>query len=311
MTYSGFVPNRDPDTLIVLDEALPDLEAAPDAVVIGVEAYSLNRGELFLLQGPERPGWRPGADVAGRVVRAAADGSGPAVGEWVVGHAPHGGWAEQVVVPVDAVAELPEAVGVEAAATLGVASLTALRLLRRAGDVAGAEILLTGAAGGLGHFLVELAAARGARVTAVTRNAERGERLLALGATAVVASVEEATGPFDLLLESVGGPSLTAGLARLRGGGLALWFGRAGSETTTLDWGALQSGDGPPAAIVPFSYWRTGASDAVDLATLARLVAEDRLHPEIGVVEDWRRTPEVLRAVRDRQVRGNAVLRVA
>jgi NADPH2:quinone reductase len=310
MTFSGFVPTHDRDTPIALDRALPDLEPAPGEVVIGIEAYSINRGELRLLQGPERPGWRPGADVAGRVLRAAADGSGPPEGARVVGHAPHGGWAERVAVPSDAVAVLPDGVSVDQAATLGVASLTALRLLRRAGDVAGAEILLTGAAGGLGHFLVELAAARGARVTAVTRSAERGERLLALGAAAVVSAVEDAAGPFDLVLESVGGASLEIALERVRGGGLVLWFGGASDEPASLSFAPLQSGDGPPAAIVPFSYWRTGASDAADLATLARLVAEDRLHPEIGRVEDWTQTPAVLRARAGREIRGNAVLRV-
>jgi NADPH2:quinone reductase len=312
MTFSAFVPTGDPATLVTLDPAVADLAPAPGEVVVGVEAYSLNRGEIFLLAEP-RPGWRPGADVAGRVLRAALDGSGPAAGARVVAHAPQGGWGQQVAVPGDAVAELPDAVSAEQAATLGVAGLTALRLLRRAGDLAGARVLLTGAGGGVGHFVVELAAARGARVTAVARDAHghRGERLLALGAEAVVASVAEAQGPFDVLLESVGGDSLLAGLDRLRGGGLALWFGQAGGAPAPVDFFALQSGDGPPAAIVPFSYWRTGASDAGDLATLARLVAAGHLHPEIGMTEDWTRTPEVLRALRDREIRGNAVLRVA
>jgi ABC-type multidrug transport system fused ATPase/permease subunit len=59
-------------------------EPAPGEAVIAVEAYSLNRGEIFLLDSP-RDGWRPGQDVAGRVERAAADGSGPPAGARVVG----------------------------------------------------------------------------------------------------------------------------------------------------------------------------------------------------------------------------------
>ncbi len=44
------------------------------------------------------------------------------------------------------------------------------------------------------------------------------------------------------------------------------------------------------------------------LATLANLVATGRLHPEIGEIADWTETPRVLASVRDRRVRGNAVL---
>ena len=66
----------------------------------------------------------------------------------------------------------------------------------------------------------------------------------------------------------------------------------------------------PVAAIVPFSYWRTGASDAADLATLAGLVARGLLHPEVGETAPWAETPRLLRALRDRALTGNAVLTV-
>jgi NADPH2:quinone reductase len=41
-----------------------------------------------------------------------------------------------------------------------------------------------------------------------------------------------------------------------------------------------------------------------------RLVASDRLHPEIGVVADWRQTASMLEDLRERRIRGNAVLRI-
>ena len=52
-----------------------------------VEAFSVNRGETFLLEKPPTD-WRPGKDIAGLVVQAAADGSGPPAGRRVVGHPP-------------------------------------------------------------------------------------------------------------------------------------------------------------------------------------------------------------------------------
>jgi NADPH:quinone reductase-like Zn-dependent oxidoreductase len=282
---------------------------APHQALIAVEAFSINRGEVFLLESP-REGWRPGQDITGRVVRAAADGSGPREGARVVAHAPQDGWAGRAAVATAAIAELPDAVTTEQAATLGVAALTALRLLRAAGSVAGRRLLLTGAAGGVGHFLTELAVGQGALVTAVASAPERGARLLALGATEVVTRVEDADGPFDLVLESVGGASLTAAAMRAAPGGSVLWFGQAGREPVTLDFFELV-GSAPFAQIVPFSYWRTGSSDADDLATLVRLVAGGHLHPEIGAVEDWTRTDALLAALRDRRLRGNAVLTVS
>ncbi len=306
-TIPAFVPAPDARGRIALAD-VPEPEAGAAEALVIVEAYSVNRGELFLLEAP-REGWRPGQDVAGHVERTAADGSGPAQGTRVVAHVPAGGWAPLVAAPTDALAILPDAVAVTAAATLGVAGLTALRLLRSAGSVAGKRVLLTGASGGLGHFVVELAAAQGALVTAVSASAQRGERLLALGAAEVVTDVESAEGPFEVVFESVGGSSLEAAVVRLAPRGTLLWLGQASREPATLDLFAVLSA-APYASIVPFSYWRSGASDADDLATLVRLVAGGRLHPEIGLQADWHETPDVLVALADRRVRGNAVLTI-
>jgi NADPH:quinone reductase-like Zn-dependent oxidoreductase len=306
MSMPAFVPASDAPARTVLGD-VPEPEPAPNEALVAVEAFSLNRGEIFLLDAP-RDGWRPGQDVAGRVERAAADGSGPPAGTRVVAHVPASGWAARVAAPTDALAPLPDDVPATDASTLGVAGLTALRLLRAAGSIAGRRVLLTGASGGVGHFVVELAAAQGALVTAVSSSPERGERLLALGAAEVVASVEAAEGPFELVLESVGGASLTAALERLAPRGKLLWFGEASREPATI--GFRIAGIATFASIEPFIYWRTGASDADDLATLVRLVAGGHLHPEVGLVADWRETPDALIALRDRRVRGNAVLTV-
>jgi NADPH:quinone reductase-like Zn-dependent oxidoreductase len=307
MSIPAFVPAPAAPARTVLGEA-PEPEPAPGEALVAVEAYSLNRGEIFLLEAP-RDGWRPGQDVAGRVERAAVDGSGPPAGTRVVAHVPSGGWAARVAAPTDALAALPVDVPATTASTLGVAGLTALRLLRSAGNVGGARVLLTGASGGVGHFVVELAAAQGALVTAVSSSPARGERLLALGAADVVADVEAAEGPFELVLESVGGASLTAALSRLAPRGKLIWFGQASREPGALNFGVAASA--PFASIELFIYWRMGASDADDLATLVRLVAAGHLHPEVGLVADWRDTPDALIALRERRVRGNAVLTVA
>ncbi|MFD9128275.1 zinc-binding dehydrogenase [Kitasatospora sp. NPDC059571] len=300
----AYIPTGHPGRTVGLGEA-PQPEPRADELLVKVDAYSVNRGETFLLEDPP-PGWRPGKDVAGLVVQAAADGSGPAVGQRVVAHPPASGWAEYVAVPASAAARLPEQVTTVQAAALPLAGLTALRLLRAAGAVAGRRILLTGASGGVGHYVTELAAAAGAELTAVSRSAERGARLAGFGAT-VVPEVTDAAGPFDLVLESTGGRALPLALKRLVPRGEVIWFGQASREPVTLDFFDLLRG--PVSATVRhFSYADCDRPPAADLRTLVRLVATGRLHPEIGLVADWRRTPDVLTDLRERRVRGNAVL---
>ncbi len=279
-----------------------------DEALVDVRAFSVNRGETLLLEHP-RPSWRPGKDVAGVVTRAAEDGSGPPVGARVVGHPPAGGWAEQVVVPVRDLAVLPDHVGDLVAAALPLAGLTALRLVRQAGPLVGRRLLVTGASGGVGHYLVELAAGAGAQVTALSASAERGERLRELGARDVRPDVPTEGPPFDVVMESVGGDVLPRALRRLRAEGLVLWFGQASRRPVTLDF--FEFFEGPAqASIRQFDYTRGADGYGDDLAVLVDLVAHGRLHPELGLVTAWDGAPAAIEALRARRVRGNVVLTV-
>ncbi|MGW3209592.1 zinc-binding dehydrogenase [Streptomyces sp. NPDC001135] len=301
----AFVPTGDPAEPVVLaDVAEPT--PRPDEALVKVEAFSVNRGETFRLERPAS-GDRPGKDVAGLVVQPAADGSGPSGIARVVGHPMAGGWAEYVAVPTDALTELPDDVSVLQGAALPLAGLTALRLLRAAGPVLGRRVLLTGASGGVGHFVTELAAAAGAQVTAVTRDPERGARLAELGATEIVHDVGDARGPYDIVLESTGGAALPLALARLAGRGTLIWFGQASRTPVTLDF--FDFFTGPESAVIRhFHYLDADTRLDDDLAALVRLTAEGRLHPEIGRVADWADTATTLTDLRDRRIRGKAVL---
>jgi NADPH2:quinone reductase len=298
-------PSGNPEDLVRLAD-VDELEAAPDQALVAVSAFSVNRGELFLLQNP-RPDLRPGKDVAGRVVVAAADGSGPAVGARVVAHPPFGGWAERVAVSTSSIAVLPDGVGLTTAAALPLAGLTALRLLRTIGSVLGLRLLITGASGGVGHYFVELAAAAGAEVTAVSASPERGARLLELGAAEVVADVDDSAGPFDVVLESVGGTVGPRALAKVAKRGRFIWFGQASRQPVTLQFFDLFKGP-ESGTIRHFHYADSDVPDGVDLATLVRLTASGRLHPEISRTADWTETGAVLADLRDRRLRGKAVL---
>jgi NADPH:quinone reductase-like Zn-dependent oxidoreductase len=65
-----------------------------------------------------------------------------------------------------------------------------------------------------------------------------------------------------------------------------------------------------PDAIRRFSYWPHDEPDRIDLRVLVELVSAGRLHPEIGLLADWQETPAALVALRDRRIRGNAVLTI-
>ncbi|WP_310723782.1 zinc-binding dehydrogenase [Streptomyces sp. N2A] len=301
----ALIPTGDPAEPVVLAD-VPEPTPRPHEALVKVEAFSVNRGETFKLERPV-PGERPGKDVAGLVVQPAADGSGPSGITRVVGHPMAGGWAEYVAVPTDALAVLPDGVPVLQGAALPLAGLTALRLLRAAGPVVGRRVLLTGASGGVGHYVTELAAAAGAQVTAVTRDAERGARLAGLGAAEIVHEVADASGPFDLVLESTGGRALPLALARLARRGTLIWFGQASRTPATLDF--FDFFRGPESAVLRhFHYLDADTRLDDDLAALVRLTDEGRLHPEIGRVADWADTAATLTDLRDRRIRGKAVL---
>src|SRR5216683_3518745 len=213
--------------------------ANPDDETVRVTAISLNRGEVRRATSQGKPGDRPGWDFAGVVEARAADGSGPAIGSRVVGLLPSGAWAERVRAPSHALATLPEAVTDAQAATLPVAGLTALHALRQGGLLLGRKVLVDGASGGVGHLACQLAMAAGAQVWGQARRPESqgavagwcGGRVV-LGRDLLAAKPH---GPFWLILDSLGGPALSAALSMLQPGGTCVTFGVSDAGTATFE----------------------------------------------------------------------------
>jgi NADPH:quinone reductase-like Zn-dependent oxidoreductase len=298
------------DAHLALGEA-PEPEAGPGRALVAVRAVSLNRGEVRGLAG-QAEGTVPGWDLAGEVVAPATDGRGPAAGTRVVGMVGGGAWAERAAVPVDFLAPLPDEVTFAAAATLPVAGLTAHRAILLGDHCADGRVLVTGAAGGVGHFAVQMAAHLGAAVTAVVGRPERGAELERLGATTVSVGMPEG-GEFDLILESVGGPSLAAALGMVVPGGYVVSYGCSSGEPTTFDVRSFYGRSG--ARLLGFQLFpelrRSGPDAAAhDLDGLARSVAAHRLEVEVGLELGWDDAATAARALLDRQVVGKAVLRV-
>jgi NADPH:quinone reductase len=286
---------------------LPEPQPARNEALVGVCAFSLNRGELRSFANNEE-GWVPGQDVSGVVLHQAADGSGPAAGARVVALMDEFGWAERAAVPSRRMAVLPDAVTFSLAATLPVAGLTALRTLRHGAPLLGKRVLITGAAGGVGTIAVQLAARSGARVTAVVGRAERANGLKELGALEVIEGIDKAQGRFGLILESGGGASLAHAIKLVEAKGTVVVFGNSSGETTTLSFADFRGA--PNSRVQSFSYFTSEAEERFvpDLALLVSLVADGSLKPQIGVERSWREIAAVADQLRGRRVAGKAVL---
>jgi NADPH:quinone reductase len=282
----------------------------PHDALVAVHAFSLNRGELRSFRNNEA-GWIPGQDVAGVVQRAAADGSGPSAGTRVVALTDEFGWAERVAVPGHRMVALPDSVSFAAAATLPVAGLTALRTLRHGAPLLGKRVLITGAAGGVGHLAVQLAARSGARVTAVVGRPERGAGLQELGAAEVVVGVEQAQGRFGLILESAGGASLATALRLVEANGAVVAYGNSSGDPTSLSFADFRGGQN--ARLQSFFYFTSGPEEqfAPDLTLLVSLIADRSLTPQTGPEHNWRDIAHVAEDLRERRIGGKAVFRVA
>ncbi|MEV0324536.1 zinc-binding dehydrogenase [Streptomyces sp. NPDC050658] len=281
----------------------PEPRPATGQLLLDVRHISLNRGEIAFAR--RRPaGTVHGYDASGVVLRAAADGSGPAVGSRVAAFGA-GAWAQRMAVDTSAVAEVPAEVGLADAAGLPMAGITALRTLRTR-DILGRRVLITGAAGGVGRYAVQLAALGGAHVIASVGSPGRGKGLAELGAHEVVVGLAGIDAPVDLVLDTVGGPQLAAAWDLLAPGGGVQNIGWASDE---------------PAVFAPYSLFHVGPAKTMstfgdvhevgpDLTTLLAFTAAGRLSPEVDWRGPWERVTEAAQALLDRRISGKAVLDV-
>lgn len=287
---------------------------APDESLVRVAAISLNRGEIKRSTTAEA-GWQPGWDLAGVVEIPAADGSGPPEGARVVGLRRGGAWAELVSVPTKALAVVPPSVSFAQAATLPVAGLTAYHAVLKGGSLLGRTVLVTGASGGVGYFAIQLAQLSGAQVVAHIRQAGYETLVREAGAQSVVIGEDLSPasdyGPYDLIVESVGGKTLGVALGLLAQDGKTVLYGVSGGSEVTFN-AAQFFGTGSVSlyGLRLFDELRF-ESASVGLKRLLSLVEAGELHPHIDLEASWTEIADVAQQLLDRRFPGKAVLHVS
>ena len=278
----------------VLVDDVPDAgDPRRDEVLVRVAASSINGTDLGLRRGgmpAARWGWKPfplGFDLAGTVERCGPHVTAFAPGDQVTGLLGHGGGAQAELVRVrqGRAALAPASVSLVHACALPLAGLTALQALHGWAHLhsrpKGARVLVIGAAGGIGCFAVQLAAAAGARVTGIARSSTL-PAVADLGAHEVLAregwEPADAEARWDVVIDTPG--SVTAADAR----------------SLLADRGVLVSTrpisrDALLARVRPGSLGRGRTYTAVmtsarsqDLAHLARLVDAGRLRVVVDSV---------------------------
>lgn len=288
-----------PEVLEVSEVDRP--EPGPGQVLVKIAAAHVHNVDTFIRQGylagpdaRDRAHSGVGHDAAGTVAALGEGVTGFAVGDAVFGlHSPLdkplGAYAEYAVFGAHELAHAPRSVDAVAASTVVTNGLTAVQGLRLLGLAEGDSLLVTGAAGGLGGLLVQLAASRGLKVTALA-GADDEELVRGLGAGAFVARGGELPSDVDGVLDAAGLGA--AALAAVRDGGVLV---------------RVLPGEGSAERGVRDVYLQV-EPDAADLAEVARLVDEGVLTPRVLATLPLAEAPEAHRRYAGGGLRGRLVL---
>lgn len=294
-----------------------------DQVLVRVHAASVNAYDWHMLRGkpyvarlteglrrPKAP--EMGVDCAGIV-----EAIGPAVAELRVGDQVYGGrtGAFADYVAGNSFVRMPAGLTFEEAAAVPMAALTALQGLRdKAGLQSGQHVLVTGAAGGVGTFAIQIARALGAGTVTATTSRDKIDHVRSLGADRVIdhgaEDVTRVVRDVDVLLD-VGGQGRLSALRRtlsptgrivLVGPGRGDWLGPV-SRVATAALGSMVAAR----KALPF----LSSTSAADLSVLRELIEADRVRPVVDRTYPLEDAASAIAHLESGTVRGKVVIAVA
>lgn len=235
-----------------------------DEVIVKLKTAGLNHRDLFI---PNRhnendPPIVLGSDGAGVVDQIGADVTNVKVGDEVIinpslgweknsavppegfeitGFPFNGTFAEYITLPAENAVLKPEHLNWEEAGVLALSAMTAYRAMFTRGQLkAGQTVLIPGATGGAGTFLMQFAKAKGATVFVTSRSEEKRAESLKLGADKAIDSEidwdEQLNGEkADLVIESVGAATFNKSVDQLKRGGTLVAFGASAGDTVDFN----------------------------------------------------------------------------
>ena len=306
------------DTSVLRVEEIDEPEAEPGTVVVEVAAAGVNVAEWHMMSGeptmmrlvtglrrPKRPGL--GQDVAGIVASVGPGVESFAVGDHVFGSA-RASWATLASASADLLQPVPPGVSLAQAAAVPMSGYTALQALRAAGVLAGKSLAITGAGGGVGSYAVQLAAKRGAHVTAIC-SASKATFVRDLGAHDVVnyATTDPTSRSqrFDAVLDFAGGMPLSH-LRRVITPGGTLVLG--GSEGGGRVLGPMGRSLRAPLTRGLKAVTLMASTRGEDIAELASALASGELRSTVSQTYTFDQAAEAIDALRGAVHAGKIVL---
>ncbi|MEU8697126.1 NADP-dependent oxidoreductase [Streptomyces sp. NPDC048680] len=298
-----FTRNGGPEVEALVEQDAP--VPGPGHLLVAVRAAGVNPVDWKLRTGYTRPGSEPqsfptvlGSEAAGVVRAIGPDAEGFAVGDEVFGNPVTGGYAEYTLLPAAVTAHKPAGLSFTDAAALPVAAATAYDGVRQLAPAPGSTLLVTGAGGGVGNAVLQLAHHAGVRVIGAASAAKK-DFVESLGAVHVesgagLADRVRAAAPdgIDAIFDLVGGDTLR--------------------EVAPLlaDPAALISAAGKPLAVELGGAAVARARTAAVLDAVADLVVTGALRTHVTRTYPLTEAGEALRAVESGHARGKTVIEV-
>ncbi len=301
---------------------LPDPVPGDNQVLIDVHASAVNPRDWMLRAGtyvgrPLVRGWPkvPGSDVSGVIAAVGRDVRRWKAGDEVFGmqtlFGNMGGYAEKICIDQSAIAHKPADVSHVAAAATPVAALTALQALEDLGRVGeGSRVVVVGAAGGVGHYAVQIARIRGAEVTGVC-SAGNVKFVRGMGAARIIDYREERFNDVldgqDVVFDTIGMENLAScrGVLASNGTYITTIPGPRTAAETARSMVRERLGLGGRRARVIMV-----AARGADLERIGRWLASGELRSEIAAEYPLEEAAEAQRQSRTFRTRGKIVLRV-